>query len=531
MTGTFPEWEDHPESQCLPVPSGSVSVLPESNCRLARLSRDLSGGRSFAAEPAPRGTWPVQKCSSPPKAPLGPQAAMPVAKKAQGGRVTVQHRPSLSPRQRCAANAPQGADPGPSPVTAHPSEPNGSSAAGQVQPLLPGCGAACSGTLQVVLCNHSLWLRLHRQQNEMTLSRPGRAMFPSLAYQIRGMEPRARYRVFVDMVRTDRHHWRYKKARWAPYRPEKSNVPGNQLYPHPDSPNTGAHWMQREVAFKTLRLTNAEPTAQSASRAIWLQSLHRYRPRLHIEELGCGDQEAPAAPSRSHIFSFPETEFIAVTAYRNAEIIRLKIDHNPYARAFRRDAASAGGLSAGQPPGPVAADPCAEAVLDPAGQRPWLPDGRDEDRGSATPGQGLQGPQPLWVQAAALPPSPLPPTSAAATPSQDRREATGSGTGEPVSLLPTSPGHRLDCLQSGLSKPQEPAPGAREQPRLHRETCTRGTQTDFPEAARGKKAPKKRRQCPGGSGSPAVSSAKAHGQAQAQRLPATEGSANASPVV
>ncbi|XP_051829550.1 T-box transcription factor TBX21-like [Antechinus flavipes] len=422
---------------------------------------------------------------------------MPMAKKAQSGRAAGQRRPSRQPQpdgggaeneppHPCAADAPQGADPGPSPVTAHPSEPNGSSTAGQAQPPLPSCGAACSGTLQVVLCNHSLWLTFHGQQNEMLLKRAGRAMFPSLAYQIRGMEPRARYRVFVDMVRTDQHHWRYEKAQWAPYGPEESSVPGNQLYPHPHSPNTGAHWMQREVAFKTLRLTNAEPAAQSASRAIWLQSQHRYRPRLHVEELGCGDQEAPASPSRTHIFSFPETEFIAVTAYRNVEIIRLKIDHNPYARAFRREAPSARSLSAGQPPGAAAADPCAEATSAPAGQRPLLPEGRDRDRGSSTPGHGLQGPQPFWAQAAALPPSLLPPTSAAATPSQDRREATGSGTGEPVSLLPTSPGQRLDCLQSGLSKLQEPATGAREQPRLHRETCTRGTQTDFPEAARGK---------------------------------------------
>lgn len=31
---------------------------------------------------------------------------------------------------------------------------------------------------------------------------------------------------------------------------------GNRLYLHPDSPNTGAHWMRQEVSFGKLKLTN-----------------------------------------------------------------------------------------------------------------------------------------------------------------------------------------------------------------------------------------------------------------------------------
>lgn len=33
-------------------------------------------------------------------------------------------------------------------------------------------------------------------------------------------------------------------------------TPGNRLYLHPDSPNTGAHWMRQEVSFGKLKLTN-----------------------------------------------------------------------------------------------------------------------------------------------------------------------------------------------------------------------------------------------------------------------------------
>lgn len=31
---------------------------------------------------------------------------------------------------------------------------------------------------------------------------------------------------------------------------------GNRTYMHPDSPNTGNHWMRQEVSFGKLKLTN-----------------------------------------------------------------------------------------------------------------------------------------------------------------------------------------------------------------------------------------------------------------------------------
>lgn len=31
---------------------------------------------------------------------------------------------------------------------------------------------------------------------------------------------------------------------------------GNRVYMHPDSPNTGAHWMRQEISFGKLKLTN-----------------------------------------------------------------------------------------------------------------------------------------------------------------------------------------------------------------------------------------------------------------------------------
>lgn len=46
---------------------------------------------------------------------------------------------------------------------------------------------------------------------------------------------------------------------WAVPRAHVNNLSlslGNRVYMHPDSPNTGAHWMRQEISFGKLKLTN-----------------------------------------------------------------------------------------------------------------------------------------------------------------------------------------------------------------------------------------------------------------------------------
>ena len=53
---------------------------------------------------------------------------------------------------------------------------------------------------------------------------------------------------------------------------------------------------------------------------IMLNSLHKYEPRLHLVKVGANSQK-----KRISSFSFPETQFIAVTAYQNEEV-SVKVD-------------------------------------------------------------------------------------------------------------------------------------------------------------------------------------------------------------
>ncbi|ELK01599.1 TANK-binding kinase 1-binding protein [Pteropus alecto] len=190
-------------------------------------------------------------------------------------------------------------------------------------------GLEVSGKLRVALNNHLLWSKFNQHQTEMIITKQGRRMFPFLSFTVAGLEPTSHYQMFVDVVLVDQHHWRYQSGKWVQCGKAEGSMP--------DSPNTGAHWMRQEVSFGKLKLTNNKGASNNATQMIVLQSLHKYQPRLHIVEVNDGEPEAACNSSNTHIFTFQETQFIAVTAYHNAEITQLKIDNNPFAKGFREN--------------------------------------------------------------------------------------------------------------------------------------------------------------------------------------------------
>lgn len=357
------------------------------------------------------------------------------------------------------------------------------------EPSLQHAGTAFSGKLQVVLGNHALWLQFHRRQNEMIVTKPGRALFPWLAYTIRGMDPQAHYHVFVDLVPTDPHRWRYEQERWVRYAKEDKEETGNQFYVHPHSPNTGAHWMKQEIAFKKLRLTNSQTTANKAAQVILLKSLHKYQPRLHIQALTHGPPEPLAASSSfSHIFTFPETEFIAVTAYHNAEITRLKINHNPFASAMRKGSEPGQSFHQHPPVGGASANPSPEALSgDSSGAKGVSAQNQGES--SVAPWSSSHGPQaplqqtedstgrgalasPLDATNAGF----LPDTSPPAMPGAPAQSAAAQGSS---SLPHTSQGHCMPRLPSEAPQTANSFAAAQEAERPQEQIWTYGGQSDW----------------------------------------------------
>lgn len=108
-------------------------------------------------------------------------------------------------------------------------------------------------------------------------------MFPFLSFNITGLSLTTHYNVFVEIVLADPNHWRFQGGKWVTCGKADNNmqgmaetmliraiiiiniiiimllyfiVLGNKIYVHPESPNTGAHWMRQEISFGKLKLTN-----------------------------------------------------------------------------------------------------------------------------------------------------------------------------------------------------------------------------------------------------------------------------------
>lgn len=81
--------------------------------------------------------------------------------------------------------------------------------------------------------------------------------------------------------------------------------------------------MKEPISFAKVKLTNKT----NGNGQIMLNSLHKYEPRVHLVKVGTDLRRIMTYP-------FPETQFIAVTAYQNEEVTSLKIKYNPFAKAF-----------------------------------------------------------------------------------------------------------------------------------------------------------------------------------------------------
>lgn len=135
-------------------------------------------------------------------------------------------------------------------------------------------------------------------------------MFPAIRVQVENLDPRAHYCVFIEMTLATKCRYKYTSALgWSPAGTEEAQSP-RRLYVHPESPSTGEHWMSQPISFGKLKLTN---TLNPQNGQIVLSSMHKYQPRIIIMK-SIDPQAYAFAPSTS--YAFPETQFIAVTAYQ-----------------------------------------------------------------------------------------------------------------------------------------------------------------------------------------------------------------------
>ncbi|XP_076867778.1 T-box transcription factor TBX6L isoform X2 [Brachyhypopomus gauderio] len=184
-------------------------------------------------------------------------------------------------------------------------------------------------SVHVSLHGRDLWDKFNNIGTEMLITKTGRRMFPSCKVTVTGLNPRVKYVVMMDMVPFDDNKYKWSMNRWETSGAGEPRLP-DRFFIHPDSPALGERWMQYPISFHKLKLTNN--ALNSNGLHIVLHSMHKYQPRLHIVQ----SPDPGGAYCGGYLrFTLPEAAFIAVTAYQNHEITKLKINYNPFAKGFR----------------------------------------------------------------------------------------------------------------------------------------------------------------------------------------------------
>uniref|UniRef100_A0A3Q3X879 T-box domain-containing protein n=1 Tax=Mola mola TaxID=94237 RepID=A0A3Q3X879_MOLML len=174
---------------------------------------------------------------------------------------------------------------------------------------------------KVTLEAKDLWDQFHKLGTEMVITKSGRRMFPPFKVRINGLDKKAKYILLMDIVAADDCRYKFHNSRWMVAGKADPEMP-KRMYIHPDSPATGEQWMAKPVAFHKLKLTNNISDKHGFT---ILNSMHKYQPRFHIVRAN-DILKLPYSTFRTYVF--PETEFVAVTAYQND-----KVSHHLHTRA------------------------------------------------------------------------------------------------------------------------------------------------------------------------------------------------------
>lgn len=186
--------------------------------------------------------------------------------------------------------------------------------------------------VSVTLENSDLWKQFNMFGTEMVVSHQGRRMFPFCSYRLEGLDPERKYYLALSIRSADKYKYRWcRKFQWEVQGP--SEFPTQEplrAFAHETSPLHGATWMDNTVHFNKLKISN-QPQPRNSGQAV-AHSMQRYIPTLHvIPILPTGGQHAKKLP-KSMTFTFPQTEFMAVTAYQNLSVTHLKISLNPFVK-------------------------------------------------------------------------------------------------------------------------------------------------------------------------------------------------------
>uniref|UniRef100_A0A4W5PGT4 T-box domain-containing protein n=1 Tax=Hucho hucho TaxID=62062 RepID=A0A4W5PGT4_9TELE len=181
--------------------------------------------------------------------------------------------------------------------------------------------------IKVMLDSNNMWNEFFRCKTEMILTKQGRRMFPYCRFRISGLDPFQKYNLLMDINPMDNKRYKWTGQNWQTSGKAEAHML-RRIFIHPDSPSSGHQWMQNPVSFYKLKLT--DNTMDQEGNVI-LHPMHRYLPHLHVVSAEMSTEDIQLNGRDVITFTFPQTEFFAVTAYQNLRMSQFKADFNPFA--------------------------------------------------------------------------------------------------------------------------------------------------------------------------------------------------------
>uniref|UniRef100_A0A914D2V9 T-box domain-containing protein n=1 Tax=Acrobeloides nanus TaxID=290746 RepID=A0A914D2V9_9BILA len=181
------------------------------------------------------------------------------------------------------------------------------------------------------LTNEALWDNFHKHTTEMIVTKAGRKMFPKFEFTIDGLDPKGWYGIYLTMVPKDQNRYKFQAGEWSAVGQADVRPPAMPVI-HENGFIVGNVWMSNPICYDRIKLTNLPQSDQTNKYLISLASMHKYQPTISVYLMN----QSPHYHYKLVATWAPKTaEFIAVTAYQNQNVTKLKINNNPFAKGFR----------------------------------------------------------------------------------------------------------------------------------------------------------------------------------------------------
>ncbi|XP_048775603.2 T-box protein 12-like [Ostrea edulis] len=189
------------------------------------------------------------------------------------------------------------------------------------------CIPLINGSIVLSLMEAKMWHKFLELGTEMIINRSGRRMFPYVEFFLKGVDPAGLYDVMFDIIPASSKSFKFLNNKWIPIG-KKDEEFKNHPFKHPDSPRIGSDWMSRKISFEKIKLSN-NPDTCTKDGIFTLHTFQKYFVSIYIVKHEEDDELS--------VMDFPirATTFIAVTAYNNRKVTKLKINSNPYSKGFR----------------------------------------------------------------------------------------------------------------------------------------------------------------------------------------------------